>query len=211
MLNYDEKGNEHYKKDYALEAQSLIVSEVKAGKELRWQNLPKVWDLTYDKDKFIAYVESEFKAFIKAQAQSATIADIPATGSETAAAALSPAAKSNATAAEHHIVAYYLHGDTRCPSCIKIESYANAAVHEEFAAELAEGKLEWQVVNYDEPENRHYWDDYQLEVKTVVLVDLVAGQQVRYKRLDRVWDLLDDQQAFATYIAEEVRQYLEGA
>jgi hypothetical protein len=215
MVNYDEKGNEHFKKDYNLEAQSLIISEVKNGKELRWRNLEKVWDLTYDKEKFIAYVEAEVKAFIKAQGQTVATAaaDTQTTAGEVTAAAL-PAADAGGTAAAsgaHHVVAYYLHGDTRCPSCIKIESYADAAVHEQFAGELADGTLEWQVVNYDEPENRHYWDDFQLEVKTVVVADLVDGKQVRYKRLDHVWDLLDDQQAFAAYVAQEIRQYLEGA
>lgn len=210
MLNYDEQGNEHYKKDYGLEAQSLIVSEVKAGKELRWANLPQVWDLTYDKEKFIQYVASEFKAFIKQPPQKTTAAELRNAGSAAAGGAAPPATAAAAQPAEHHIVAYYLHGNTRCPSCVKIEQYADAAVREQFAGELASGKLEWLVINYDEPENRHYWDDFQLEVKTVVLADYVAGQRVRYKRLDQVWELLGDQQAFSAYIAQEVKLYLEG-
>jgi hypothetical protein len=214
MVNYDEKGNEHFKKDYGLAAQSLIVSEVKAGKELRWANLEKVWDLTYDKDKFMAYVESEFKAFIKPPAKTSAAADdtLPASMTAGGEAAPSTPATSEAAAAsaEHHIVAYYLHGNTRCPSCIKIESFADAAVHERFAPELEGGRLEWRVVNYEEPGNEHYWQDFELEVKTVVLQDLVGGEQVRYKRLDRVWDLLADENAFGDYIEEEVRQYLEG-
>lgn len=210
MVNYDEKGNEHFKKDYGLSAQSLIVSEVKAGKELRWTNLEKVWDLTYDKDKFIGYVEGEFKAFMQPPAKDALAADPSQAPLVEKMAPEAAAASTDATTAgaEHHIIAYYLHGDTRCPSCLKIEKYADAAVHEQFARELAEGTLEWRVVNYDQPENRHYWDDFQLEVKTVVLADLVEGEQVRFKRLDGVWDLLDDQQAFTDYIVTEVRQYL---
>jgi hypothetical protein len=177
-----------------------------------------VWDLTYDKDKFIQYVEDECQAFIKAQGTATSAAEgntpvtLAATGTASAAkpAADMPAA-AEATLAEHHIIAYYLHGDTRCPSCIKIEKYADKAVHERFAPELASGQLEWRVVNYDEPGNEHYWGDFQLEVKTVVLEDLVGGKRARYTRLDRVWDLLDDEQAFADYIETEVRQYLEGA
>lgn len=209
MVNYDEKGNEHFKQDYALSAQSLIVSEVKAGKELRWKNLEKVWDLTYDKDKFIAYVTGEFKTFMKPPATTASAADPAAGLTGTSTAAPEPGAgDGSAAASKHHVIAYYLHGDTRCPSCLKIEQYADAAVHEQFADELADGRLEWQVINYDQPENQHYWDDFQLEVKTVVLAEIVDGEQVRFKRLDAVWDLLSDQQAFSDYIAQEVRQYL---
>jgi len=212
VINYEEKGNEHFWGDYKLTAQSLILSKVQDGKELRWKNLEKVWDLTYDKGKFFQYVEDELRAFMKGQDPSPAEAGPTAGAAPPLAAAGGRAAPSaSAAPAEHKVVAYYLHGDTRCPSCIKIEQWADAAVHERFARELADGKLEWQVVNYDEPRNRHYLGDFQLEFKVVVLADYVNGKQVRYKRLDAVWDLLDDQQAFTDYIADEVRQYLEGA
>jgi hypothetical protein len=34
---------------------------------------------------------------------------------------------------------------------------------------------------------------------------------VRWKRLDKVWDLIGDQQAFEKYVRDEVRAYLGDA
>jgi hypothetical protein len=42
-----------------------------------------------------------------------------------------------------------------------------------------------------------------------VVVDVVDGRQVRWKNLGRIWELLGDEAAFARYVEDEVRQYLE--
>ena len=41
-INYDEKENEHYLKDYSLYTKALILSRVKDGSELEWKNLSKI-------------------------------------------------------------------------------------------------------------------------------------------------------------------------
>lgn len=196
IVNYDEKGNEHFYKDYNLVAQSLIVSAVKDGKELKYQNLEKVWDLTYDKVKFMDYVESATREFMSGGEQ--------ATGTQQASAAGAAPEGSPATEGKHTLVAYYFHGDARCPSCLKIEAYTAAAIKENFAGQMADGSLSWKVVNIDQPENRHYVGDYQLKTKSVVLSDRYGGQERTWKNLERVWELLSDEPAFKDYIASEV-------
>jgi hypothetical protein len=42
----------------------VVVSEVRDGREVRWRNLEKVWDLLGDADAFQAYVEREVQAFL---------------------------------------------------------------------------------------------------------------------------------------------------
>jgi hypothetical protein len=205
IVNYEEKGNEHFWKDYSLKAQSLIVSEVKGGKELRWVNLEKVWDLTHDKGLFFKYVEGETRGFIKGSKATAAV-DATAVD-DSAKAPLATAAA--APEVEHKLIAYYLHGNTRCPSCLKIEAYTKASIEENFAAELSSGRIEWRVVNTDEPENRHFLDDYSLTTKSVVLSDTIDGQERSFKNLDRVWDLLSDEAEFKSYIAEETQAFLK--
>jgi hypothetical protein len=63
-INYDEKENEHYLKDYDLYTKALILSRVENGTEVEWKNLPKIWDLVGDKDKFLKYVQDETGAFL---------------------------------------------------------------------------------------------------------------------------------------------------
>jgi len=115
------------------------------------------------------------------------------------------------TPAVPQVVVYYLHTTTRCPSCMKIESYTAAAVTgPRFSDALAKGRLAWKVLNTDEPANAHFVQEYQLVTKSVVLSEVVKGKELRWKRLDRVWDLLDDETAFRAYIEGEVAAFLGG-
>lgn len=65
IINIEEKGNEHYAEDYKLYTKSVIVSDVKDGKEITWKNLDKVWTLLGDQAKFIEYIRTEVKTSLK--------------------------------------------------------------------------------------------------------------------------------------------------
>jgi len=121
-----------------------------------------------------------------------------------------PAAGAPAAEGGRHVVrALYFHTTKRCVSCRKIEAFASEAIRGGFPAEIKEGTLTLELLNVEEPQNRHFIQDYQLYTKSLVLIDTVGGKQVRWKNLARVWELLGDQQAFVRYVQDEVRGYLE--
>lgn len=123
--------------------------------------------------------------------------------------ALETAAVSDGAAAPaHQVIAYYFHGSQRCKTCLAIEAQAAEALQTGFADELSDGTLAWKVVNIEEPENEHFVDDYQITTRTVVLVDMQDGKQVRWSTLDRVWELVGDKPAFMAYVQEETKGYL---
>jgi hypothetical protein len=64
-VNLDEPENAHFAKDYSLHTKSVIVSELKGGREIRWKNLEKVWPLLGDQPAFEQYVEKEVRAFLE--------------------------------------------------------------------------------------------------------------------------------------------------
>ena len=64
-VNVEERGNEHFVKDYQLYTKSLILSLVKDGKEIKSKNLDKIWEYAQNKQKFIDYVTAEINAFLK--------------------------------------------------------------------------------------------------------------------------------------------------
>jgi hypothetical protein len=105
-------------------------------------------------------------------------------------------------------VVYYFHGNARCATCKTIEAYADEAVHAAFAEDLEEGALEWRVVNIDEPENRHFIQDFQLVTRSVVLAEYRDGEVVRYENLDQVWRLVRDKERFLAYVQDETRGFL---
>ena len=64
-INYDEKENKHYIKDYELYTKSLIISKFRGVEETEWKNLTKVWELLGNKEKFLHYVRKETRAFLE--------------------------------------------------------------------------------------------------------------------------------------------------
>jgi len=65
VVNTDDPGNEHFIKDYGLYSQSVILSEVKGGREVNWKNLIRVWELLRNEIAFKGYVREEVKAFLE--------------------------------------------------------------------------------------------------------------------------------------------------
>lgn len=55
-INVDEPGNEHYLADYGIMSKSVVVSELKDGKQVRWSNLNRVWELIKDDGAFKKYI-----------------------------------------------------------------------------------------------------------------------------------------------------------
>jgi hypothetical protein len=106
---------------------------------------------------------------------------------------------------------YYFHTTFRCPTCHRIEEYTKNAILSSFGSEIKKGTIIWKVLNVEEPQNRHFVDDFKLFTKSVVIVDEQKGKQVRWKVLEKTWELVHDQSAFTDYIRSEVKRYLEGA
>jgi len=105
-------------------------------------------------------------------------------------------------------VVYYFHATKRCVTCRTIESYAEEAITSGFGDQIAAGKMEWQTINLDLPENEHFVEDYQLATRTVVLVEMENGTDKRWSRLDRVWELVHDKEEFVSYIWDETNDFL---
>jgi len=106
------------------------------------------------------------------------------------------------------VTVYYFHGAARCETCIKFESYTQAALQEGFAAELAAGRVEWKIVDVEEPANEHFVQDYQLKSKAVIVATYQHDQQTAWKDLEEIWALVNDKDAFKKYIQDGVKEQL---
>ncbi len=110
---------------------------------------------------------------------------------------------------EEKVVAQYFHGTTRCDTCRAIEALTREALGSGFSEELKTGRLELRSINVDEPANGHFVEDYQLSTRTVVIALFKNGKQSDWKRLDQVWQLVGDREAFINYVQSETRSLLE--
>jgi hypothetical protein len=111
--------------------------------------------------------------------------------------------------ASKKLIAYYFHGNFRCDNCRKIEQYSREAVEKYFVEELRTKKLTFTIINTDLSENKHFIEDYQLYTRSLVIAEYKDGKEVRWKNLTKVWDYLNDKEAFCEYVKSEIRNYLE--
>lgn len=114
-----------------------------------------------------------------------------------------------ALAMQDGVSVYYLHGNTRCPTCRSIEAYAQEAVQTGFAEQLQSHTIEWQVINYEAPGNEHYVTDYQVVAPYVVLVKFVGGKQTSWQGLPEVWQHVGDKSAFLDFVQDRLREFLQ--
>lgn len=66
-VNIDNAESEHFIKDYNLYTKSVVLSEIKNGKETKWKNLDKIWSLVSNKDEFLAYIQNNLNSFKNGQ------------------------------------------------------------------------------------------------------------------------------------------------
>jgi hypothetical protein len=109
------------------------------------------------------------------------------------------------------VIAYYFHGDFRCPTCYRLEQYSKEAIEQNFKDSLSSGKLEFKAVNVDEKANRHFVNDYQLYTKSLVLLLVKSGKEVKSKNLIKIWKYVADKKRFFEYVTNEVQDFLKGS
>lgn len=106
------------------------------------------------------------------------------------------------------LVVYYFHSNVRCATCRALESQTREAVNAGFASQLDSGEMVWKKLNYEEPAGADLAKQFEIQVPVVVLARMKDGQLGDWKRLDKVWALVDEKETFADYIDMEIRQML---
>jgi len=122
---------------------------------------------------------------------------------------LSPLVQASEDAKGAHVVAYYFHGQMRCPTCHKLEQYSKEAIETNFKDALASRKLEFKVVNVEDKGNEHYGSDYQLYTKSLILSLVKDGKEIKWKNMDKIWEYVGDKQRFIDYVKSGVADLLK--
>lgn len=107
-------------------------------------------------------------------------------------------------------VAFYFHGNVRCPTCRAIEAYSKEALEDAFPDKLESGDLEWKAVNTDEVWNTHYVTDFNLQFSSLILAEIANGETLRWENLEKVWELVHDKESFLDYVRSEAETFMTG-
>ncbi len=105
-------------------------------------------------------------------------------------------------------IAYYFHGDARCPTCLNIEAYSKEAIDAAFPEKVELGDLEWRSVNTDEDSYSHYKTDFQLEFSSLIFAEYIDGKVLRFENQEKVWELIHDKETFVKYVESQARKFM---
>jgi hypothetical protein len=105
------------------------------------------------------------------------------------------------------VVVYAAHASSRCLNCNLIEWLTKELIDEEFADQLADGRLEFHSVDY--LKDSAFASRYNISASTIVVASMNDGEPVKFERLDEVWTKLRDHDAFRSYIREVIRKQIE--
>ena len=104
---------------------------------------------------------------------------------------------------------YYFHTRYRCATCRAIENLSQSIVEYEFIELIERGELTYEPINVAEREHKHFIDDYQLKTKTLILSRIIAGNEIGWKNLDKVWVLVGNPEKFQEYIVSEIKEIMK--
>ena len=104
---------------------------------------------------------------------------------------------------DHVEAIYYLYG-ARCPTCTRMEDWTRRSLEENFPDEIKENKLVFRVI----PANAEDVKKYGMTNKSLIISSWNQGKEKTWTKLDRIWDLKNEEEAFKQYVADETRQSL---
>ena len=107
------------------------------------------------------------------------------------------------------VIVYYFHHTLRCKSCVRMEELTKETVEKYFKKELADSLIIFKPVDVDEEQNIHFEEDYKLEFQQVILSNHAGYKETAWKNLEKVWDLLHQEDDYRQYIRKELNQFIK--
>lgn len=106
------------------------------------------------------------------------------------------------------VIAYYFHRTIRCAGCLEIEATAKRVIEENFSAQIKDKRLIWMPFNLDDQGGEEFGKEFDVSASTLVLSKEKNGNRTGYKKLEEVWQLVHEPNAFGAYVKDEVKQFL---
>ncbi|GAB6166624.1 hypothetical protein JCM19992_26240 [Thermostilla marina] len=132
----------------------------------------------------------------------ASVLAAPPTPEEQAAALQGPPAADR-------VVACYFHRTQRCPTCMRVGNSIADVLVKKYGNELKQGVIQWTLMDFQSPKNAGFTRYYRIGRPTLVLMLVRDGKVAAWKKADKVWTLLADEEKFSHYLTDEITPYLE--
>ncbi len=123
------------------------------------------------------------------------------------AAALVPQPALAADAPRDRVVVIYFHRVPGCATCQKMGAYSEEAIRSPFAKDLKDGKIEFHVVDFEDPKNAALAKGYKVSSPTLIVARIAGNKVAEYKNLTEIWSKAGDKAAFIDYVQTNIKQY----
>lgn len=109
-----------------------------------------------------------------------------------------------ADAPANRAVVMYFHRTERCPTCLKMGSYAEEAVKTGFAQRIRGREVEFHYIDFQDEKNTPLTKAYRVSGPTLIVAKVSNGQVKQAENLEEIWSKVGDKPEFLKYVQEHV-------
>lgn len=101
----------------------------------------------------------------------------------------------------------HFHGTKQCVSCLTVGQLTKQTIEEKFSAEVTSGKIIFKEINGELPENEAIVTKYQARGSSL-FINAIRGEQEDITEDVTVWQLINNQKQFTTYLENKLNKLL---
>jgi hypothetical protein len=108
------------------------------------------------------------------------------------------------------VLALYFHRTQRCPTCLKMGSYAEEAVTKGFEKQIDAGTVEFRYVDFQNAKNAKLTKAYKITGPALIVVKIVDNKVKEHRDLKDIWTKVrGEKPEFLQYVRENVQAYVK--
>ena len=109
-----------------------------------------------------------------------------------------------ADAPADRVVAMYFHRTQRCPTCLKMGSYAEEAVKKGFAKQVKEKSVQFYYIDFQDKKNAGLTKGYKISGPALIVAKIKGKKLKEFKDLEDIWDKVADKPDFLKYVQDNL-------
>jgi len=110
---------------------------------------------------------------------------------------------------DEYVLVMYFHRTNRCQNCQKMNRYVHEVADEKFAKEKKAGQLTVKDIDLQAKENAEITKAFGASSPTLVVARVKGDKIVEANKLTQIWKKHADQEAFYTYVEENIKPALK--
>ena len=106
------------------------------------------------------------------------------------------------------VFVFYFHETVRCTTCLEIEADTEKILKENYSQLLANGFLKWVPFNIDDEGGDEFAQQFDTNSNSLVLANISKDKQLKYKKLEDIWDFVGNPEGLAIYVTNEINEFM---